>query len=102
MQDYPEDRDLLARKAAKAKKEAAAKQAASKPKNLANEEVSHSRAGHATTLPPQCDQVIRSTSGWLFVVATSIYVDNEALKGVCHEIFDLQFFFMIQTHLGPW
>ena len=24
------------------------------------------------------------------------------LKGVCHEIFDLQFFFMIQTHLGPW
>ena len=23
-------------------------------------------------------------------------------KGVCHEIFDLQFFSMIQTHLGPW
>ena len=23
------------------------------------------------------------------------------LKGVCHEIFDPQFFFMIRTHLGP-
>ena len=26
---------------------------------------------------------------------------KSVLKGVCHEIFDLQFFFMIRTHLGP-
>jgi hypothetical protein len=39
LQDYPEDRDLLARKAAKAKKEAAAKQAASKPRTWADDEV---------------------------------------------------------------
>ena len=38
-QDYPEDQDLLGRKAAKAKKEAAAKQAASKPKSNKSEEV---------------------------------------------------------------
>jgi hypothetical protein len=42
LQDYPEDRDLLARKAAKAKKEAADKQAASRPKTLNDEEVSGS------------------------------------------------------------
>ena len=38
-QDYPEDSILLARKAAKAKKEAAAKQAASKPRFHKAEEV---------------------------------------------------------------
>ena len=28
-------------------------------------------------------------------------VQYQYLKGVCHEIFDLHFFFMIRTHLGP-
>ena len=40
MKDYPEDQHLLSRKAAKAKKEAAAKQAAAKPKVLKSEDVS--------------------------------------------------------------
>ena len=41
MKDYPEDQHLLSRKAAKAKKEAAAKQAAARPKVLKSEDVSH-------------------------------------------------------------
>ena len=40
MKDYPEDQHLLSRKAAKAKKEAAAKQAAAKPTVLKSEDVS--------------------------------------------------------------
>ena len=40
MKDYPEDQHLLSRKAAKAKKEAAAKQAAARPKVLKSEDVS--------------------------------------------------------------
>ncbi|XP_023323760.1 cyclic nucleotide-gated cation channel beta-3 [Eurytemora carolleeae] len=39
MKDYPEDQNLLARKAAQAKKEADAKQAASKPKISQSEEI---------------------------------------------------------------
>ena len=41
MKDYPEDQHLLSRKAAKAKKEAAAKQAAAKAKTLTHEEVEY-------------------------------------------------------------
>ena len=33
-------------------------------------------------------------------VLECVIESKESLKGVCHEIFDLQFF-MIRTHLGP-